>query len=173
VRPTGDGTREASGEVTLREITAETVDEVLRLKVAPHQERNVATNAKSIAQAHFHPDIAWFRAVYAGETPVGFVMVEDKPAERSYYLWRFMIAEPYQGRGYGRRALDLVIEHVSARPGATALLTGAHPGPDSAIPFYESMGFVLTGEVDPEDGELEMRIDLPARADGPSGGPAA
>jgi diamine N-acetyltransferase len=147
-------------EVTLREVTVDTVDEILRLRVAPHQEGNVATNAKSIAQAHFHPEIAWFRAIYADETPIGFLMLEDKPDEHSYALWRFMIDERYQGRGYGRRAIELLVEHVRTRPGATALLNGAYPGPDSAIPFYEKSGFVLTGNVDEEDGELEMRLDL-------------
>jgi diamine N-acetyltransferase len=150
----------ADDVVTLREITADTVDAILALKVAPHQERFVATNAKSIAQAHYHPELAWFRAIYAGETPVGFVMLADDPAAPEYGMWRFMIDERFQGRGYGRRALELLVEYVRTRPGATALLTGAYPGPGSAIAFYEKMGFVLTGEVDPEDGELEMRLVL-------------
>ena len=147
-------------EVTLREVTVDTVDEILRLKVAPHQEMFVATNAKSIAQAHFYPEIAWFRAVYAGETPVGFVMLSDNAEEPEYFLWRLMIDERFQGRGYGRRTIGLLIAYVRTRPGATALLTSAFAGPGSAIPFYEKMGFVLTGEVDPEDGELVMRYDL-------------
>jgi diamine N-acetyltransferase len=150
----------APAEVTLREVTIDTIDEILRLKVAPRQERYVATNAKSIAQAHFYPETAWFRAIYAGETPVGFVMLYDSEAEHEYALWRFMIDERFQGRGYARRALELVVDYVRTRPGATALLNGAHPGPDSAIPFYERLGFVLTGKVDEEDGELEMRLDL-------------
>lgn len=147
-------------EVTLREVTVDTVDEILRLKVAPHQEMFVATNAKSIAQAHFHPEIAWFRAIYAGETPVGFVMLSDNADEPEYFLWRLMIDERFQGRGYGSRTIELMIAHVRTRPGATALLTSAFSGPGSAIPFYEKLGFVLTGEVDPEDGELVMRYDL-------------
>jgi diamine N-acetyltransferase len=152
---------DADAPVTLREITVDTVDEILRLNVAPDQEgRFVATNAKSIAQAHFYPDVAWFRAIYAGETPVGFVMLYDDPAAPEYSLWRLMIDGRYQGHGYGRRALELVIGHVRTRPGATALLTGAQPGPGSPIGFYEKMGFVLTGTVDEEDGELEMRLDL-------------
>jgi diamine N-acetyltransferase len=151
---------DASGVVTLREITVGTVDEILRLKVAPHQENLVATNAKSIAQAHFHPGVAWFRAIYADETPVGFLMLYDEPDKPEYYVWRFMIDERYQGRGYGRRAMGLLIEHVKTRPGATELLNGAYPRPGSAIPFYEKLGFVLTGKVDEADGELEMRLDL-------------
>ena len=57
-------------EVTLREITAETVRAICNLDVAPEQRGYVAPNAVSIAQAHFQPR-AWFRAVYAAETPVG------------------------------------------------------------------------------------------------------
>ncbi len=53
--------------VSLREITADTLEPVLMLKVAPHQLDFVATNAESIAEAHFS-DRAWFDAVYADET---------------------------------------------------------------------------------------------------------
>jgi len=147
--------------VTLREVTRDTVDEVLALDVAASQAgRFVASNAKSIAQAHFYPDNAWFRAIYAGEVLVGFVMLWDDAAAHDYELWRFMIDGRYQGSGYGRQALELLIEHVRTRPGATALLTGAFPGEGSPIAFYEKLGFVLTGETDEEDGELIMRLDL-------------
>ena len=64
--------------ISLREITRETLRDVLRLKVAPEQEKFVATNAVSIAQAHFYPETAWFRAIYADDTPVGFVMIEER-----------------------------------------------------------------------------------------------
>lgn len=88
--------------ITLREITKETLREVLMLKVAPEQERFVASNAVSIAQAHFHPEVAWFRAIYADETPVGFLMVEDDLDKPEVYLWRFMIDHRFQKLGYGR-----------------------------------------------------------------------
>jgi diamine N-acetyltransferase len=145
--------------VSLREITGETVRLICNLKVAPHQEHFVAPNAVSIAQAHFAPDVAWFRAVYAGETPVGFVMLEDDAANAEYFLWRFMIDARFQGYGFGRQALGLLIEHVKTRPNATALYTSCVPGEGSPGPFYEKMGFVYTGEV--SDEELIMRLDLP------------
>jgi diamine N-acetyltransferase len=147
-------------EVTLREVTRDTVDAVLKLAVAPDQEgRFVASNAKSIAQAHFHPENAWFRAIYAGEVLVGFIMLWDDPVDHEYGLWRLMIDGRFQGNGYGRRALEMLIAHVGTRPGATVLLTSVLPGPGSPIGFYEKMGFALTGETD-EDGELVMRLDL-------------
>lgn len=48
--------------VSLREVTQETVRQVVGLKVAPAQEKFVAGNAISIAEAYFEPK-AWFRAI--------------------------------------------------------------------------------------------------------------
>ncbi|MBK8433010.1 MAG: GNAT family N-acetyltransferase [Chloroflexi bacterium] len=143
--------------LTLREITKETVGAILNLKVSPEQTHFVADNATSIAEAYFEPK-AWFRAIYADETPVGFMMLEDDPETSSYYLWRFMIAEGYQGRGYGRQALELLMAHVRTRPNATHLTLSCVPGTGSPCPFYEKIGFTYTGEED--DGELMMRIEL-------------
>ena len=78
--------------VTLREITRDTVREIMHLDVAEHQKGFVAPNSVSIAQAHFEPK-AWFRAVYAGEEPVGFVMVSEDPDGPEYFLWRLMIRQ--------------------------------------------------------------------------------
>ncbi|MBP1631857.1 MAG: uncharacterized protein H6Q11_145 [Acidobacteria bacterium] len=144
-------------EVTLREVTADTVRAVCRLQVAPGQERFVAPNAVSIAQAYFEPK-AWFRAIYAGEGPVGFVMLYDDPEKPEYYLWRLMIAGEHQRKGYGREALRLLVEHVRSLPGARELLTSAVPGEGGPRPFYESLGFVATGEV--EAGEEALRLAL-------------
>ncbi|MBI1297422.1 GNAT family N-acetyltransferase [bacterium] len=147
-----------SSTVTLREVTADTVITICRLKVAPEQENFVAPNAVSIAQAYFYPDLAWFRAIYADETPVGFLMLDDNVAEQEYMLWRFMIDARYQGHGFGRRAIELLIDYVKTRPGATALLTSCVPGDGSPCPFYQRMGFAYTG--DEEDGELVMKIEI-------------
>ena len=85
-------------EVTLREVTRETVRVICKLEVAPEQRGFVAPNAVSIAQAYFEPK-AWFRAVYAGEEPVGFVMLFEDTSAEEYYLWRFMIAAEHQEQG--------------------------------------------------------------------------
>jgi diamine N-acetyltransferase len=146
--------------VTLRPITAETVGAVCALAVLPHQTHMVAPNAVSLAQALFEPT-AWYRAIYADETLVGFVMVDDNAATQEYSLCRLMIAGAYQGYGFGRRALDLVVEHVRTRPGATELLTSYVPGTGSPSDFYAKFGFEETGEVD-DDGEVIMRFPLHA-----------
>ncbi|MBD3160756.1 MAG: GNAT family N-acetyltransferase [Candidatus Eisenbacteria bacterium] len=143
--------------VTLREITEETVDEILALRVGQEQTKFVASNAKSIAQAHFCKT-AWFRAIYAGESPVGFVMLDDKPDLPEYFLWRLMVDERYQRMGFGRKALDRLIEHVKTRPRATELLTSCVPGEGSPEPFYLTYGFEQTGRM--EEGEKVLRLPL-------------
>jgi diamine N-acetyltransferase len=154
--------KNSNPEVSLREVTKETLRDITRLRVRPEQGRFVATNAESIAEAYFSPDVAWFRAIYADDTPVGFVMLADNAAEERYYLWRFMIDARHQGRGIGQKALELLFEYVKTRPGAKVLYTSCVPGAGSPGPFYEKMGFVYTGEED--DGELVMRRELAATA---------
>jgi diamine N-acetyltransferase len=145
--------------VTLREVTKENLNDVLVLEVTPEQRRFVASNAISIAQAHFHPEVAWFRAIYADEHPVGFLMLEDRAGAPEVFLWRFMIDRRHQKLGYGRRALELVLDVVRSRPGTAALTLSHVPGEGNPASFYQRLGFVHTGETDP-DGELLMRLEL-------------
>jgi diamine N-acetyltransferase len=149
-------------EVTLREITADSLRPFLRMKVAPEQEGMVANNAVSIAQAYFEPK-AWFRGIYAADEPVGFLMLYDDAEKAEYFLWRLMIAAEHQGKGYGRAAVLALIAYVRGRPGADRLLVSHVPAiPGNPGPFYEKLGFTYTGE---KDGiELIMALDLASAA---------
>jgi diamine N-acetyltransferase len=134
--------------ISLREITADTVRDICRLTetLTPPKRYMVAPNAVSLAQALFE-EHAWFRAIYADETPVGFVMLYDNPEEEEYFLWRYMIAEPHHDKGFGRRGLDLVLEYVRTRPGAKALETSCGQGPGSPEGFYRRVGFSRNGKM--------------------------
>lgn len=154
---------DSSPPVTLREITAETLRPVLRLSVAEDQKGFVATNAISIAQAHFAPE-AWFRAIYLGEEIVGFVMIEDTslrappPAEPTVGLWRLMIDQRYQRQGIGREAVLRVIEHVRAKGLFKTLSVSYVPEPGGPEHFYKGMGFRDTGRMD--EGEVVLELTL-------------
>jgi len=143
--------------VSLREVTVETVRTICALEARPEQRSYVVDNALSIAQAHFEPR-AWFRAVYAGETPVGFVMLDENLEKEEYFLWRFMIAGEHQRKGYGKRALDLVVERVRGLPGARTLVSSYVPGHDGPGDFYLRYGFVDTGEI--VNGEVVISLEL-------------
>ncbi|WP_217899305.1 GNAT family N-acetyltransferase [Blastococcus mobilis] len=127
-------------------MTAENVRAVCDLRVAAGQESFVAPDAVSLAEAYVHEQ-AWCRAAYAGDDLVGFVMLHDTARDQGYMLWRLMVDARFQGRGYGRQVVDQVLAYVRTRPGATRLSVGAHQGVGGPGPFYESLGFVPTGEV--------------------------
>jgi len=145
--------------VSLREVTGETVIEICKLSntLQPPQTHMVAPNSISIAEAHFEPH-AWFRAIYAGETPVGFIMLYDDPDEPVYFLWRLMIAAPYQGYGFGRRAVEQLIDYVKTRPGATELLVSCGEGEGSPEGFYHKLGFRRNGKM--YDDEVGLALAL-------------
>ena len=145
-------------KVTLREITRDSLRVILDLKVSKEQEQFVASNAVSIAEAHFSDEHSpWFRAIYADKTPVGFVMLGEMPEKGLHFLWRLMVDEKYQGRDYGRKALELVIQHIKTMTSTKELLTSCHDGKGSPKGFYLKMGFVETGEK-LDNGEIVMKL---------------
>lgn len=149
--------------VSLREITADSVRQITALAVAPEQQRFVASNAVSLAEALFNEE-AWYRAIYLGDTPAGFVMLYDEslrsvpPAELQIGLWRFMIDRSFQGQGIGAAALEQVIAHVRSKNLFTSLEVSYVPGPGCAERFYLRAGFQHTGRVD--NGEIVLELPL-------------
>src|SRR5215467_1170121 len=157
--------------VTLEEITPDNHEAVLAVRVAPGQEQFVGTVRHALADAVAYPEaMPWYRAVYASgdrderAVPVGFVMiswnVEPQPPEiiGPWFLWKLIIDERYQGRGYGAAVIRQIADVVRAE-GATELLTSYTPGDGGPGGFYERLGFVPTGELD-QDGEIILRLGL-------------
>lgn len=154
-------TEDRKRDVQLREITADTVREVTKLAVRPDQQVFVASNAVSLAEALF-TDEAWYRAVYLGDEPVGFVMLYDEslrpspPAAPDIALWRFMVCADFQGRGIGAAALQQVIAHVRSKGVFASLLVSYVPGPGCPEGFYLGAGFEHTGQMDEDEVILKL-----------------
>jgi diamine N-acetyltransferase len=156
--------------VTLREITADNRAAVEALAVRPEQREYVAGVTDSLAEAAETPAAApWYRAVYADDTPVGFVMLSDGITAENvanpdflgpYFLWRLLIDHRHQGDGYGGATIHLVVDHLRAHhPDARVLLTSCVPGPATPLPFYRRQGFRRTGQI--HDGETVLELPIP------------
>ncbi len=146
-----------SDPVRLRPVDDDNVSAVIELSVAPHQTELVAPNVHSLAQA-FATTKVWVRAVYAGEEPVGFLMLSDDDDKPRYYLWRFMIDHRYQHMGFGRTAMTLVHDYVRTRPGGDRIYLNYVPAEAGPEHFYKGLGYVDTGVEDM--GELEAVLSL-------------
>ena len=155
---------EKRADIHFMRITAQTVGEICALSdtLTAAQRKMVADNAHSIAEAHFSEQ-AWMRAIYADETPIGFIMLHigsdyndgiDCPG---VFLWRFMIARPYQGRGYGKRAMEKLFQHLESL-GVPVLYTSCGLGEASPEGFYRSLGFTSTGDYYDDQPELVLKL---------------
>ena len=155
----------AAVTVTLRQVNEANVESVLALRTTPEQERFVSSVATSMAEAAENAERnPWYRAIYADDQPVGFVMltweVEPRLAGTNgpWFLWKLLIDYRHQRRGYGQEALRQLVELVRAH-GATELVTSCVPGEEGPAGFYAGLGFVPRGDVEP-DGEIIIRLDL-------------
>ncbi len=148
-------------KVELAPITKDNVADVFNLKVAAGQEKFVATNPWSLAQALAEHDVARPRAVVADGTVVGFLMLEIDPADedgRPYWLWRLMIDAASQRKGYGAAALRLALEQLRSLQ-ATELFTSWVAGDQGPEGFYLRFGFNPTGELDDDEIVARLAID--------------
>lgn len=156
---------ETTPDIHFMRITVTTMNQICDLSetLSPAQRTMVADNVRSIAEAHFSESV-WMRAIYADETPIGFIMThtgsdyEDGIDCPGVFLWRFMIAGPYQGKGYGRRALEKLILHLKAM-GVPQLYTSCGQGEGSPEGFYRKLGFTPTGGHYDHEIELVLRLD--------------
>jgi GNAT superfamily N-acetyltransferase len=149
--------------IALREITDANRADVLGLAVADGQMDFVSTVAESLEEAEDSPEgNPWYRAIFAGDVPVGFVMISwdvvpDPPDILGpWMLWKLLIDARFQGKGYGRAAVDLVADIVRSE-GGDRLLTSYVDGVGGPGPFYELLGFRPTGD---RDGEGEIIVEL-------------
>ena len=146
--------------VTLRPITRDNLWAVVDLKLHPGQEGFVADNVDSIANAYVEPTFVPL-AVYAGDELVGFAMYGQHPDTGAWWVIRLMIAREHQGKGYGRAAMEAVIEMMAERVGCEEIVTSFVPANAVAAGLYASLGFLPTGEI--EDGEPLVRLRLADR----------
>ena len=150
--------------ITLEKITYKNyIDVCWRLKVSRKQKQFVASNNNSLAEAYValtNGGTAFPFAICNNKKPIGFLMIgysvveeeieEDEDpkfiemARKSYFIWRFMIDKRYQGKGYGRKAMQLALDYIRTLPcgPAESIWLSYEPENEVAKKLYSSFGFV-------------------------------
>jgi diamine N-acetyltransferase len=152
--------------IRIEKVNGKNVWDLLKLKVSDEQRNFVASNDISIIEAYTAitgNGYAFPFGIYEEDKPVGFLMIgfdvddywEDAPAvaKENYNLWRLMIDERCQGRGYGREAVRLALDFVRTWPCGSADYCWLSYEPENGVArkLYRSFGFVETGEYDGEE----------------------
>jgi diamine N-acetyltransferase len=122
------------------------------------QSKFVAPNVLSLAQAYVYYEGARPYAIYNDEEVIGFIMFDWDEEKREAGIWRFMIAEEHQNKGYGRKAMECALNIIKDSNKFDYVFLSYVPGNDAGEHLYESVGFKATGEID--DGEIVMKLDL-------------
>jgi diamine N-acetyltransferase len=163
------GHHRLSSLISLRPIDPSNYQECIALSVAPDQQRFVASNLRSLADAYVWREAAETYAVYADEEMVGFGLlfpfadgadddaIPEPGTERGYIIVRLMVDHRFQGHGYGRAALDAILDLVRGR-GLGAVRLSVVPQNVQALEFYRRNGFAETGEI--HGGEIVMERQL-------------
>lgn len=149
-------------QLDVRDLTLDTFRTCIDLKVAPGQERFVASNLYSVAESAVRPD-TWPLVVYSGDEMVGFVMVSREPETGRFWIMRLMIAATHQGRGLGRATLDATVALIIERHHCQEIYLGVDEDNRVAMHLYKDYGFQPTGEI--EDGEVVLRLSIPQRVE--------
>ena len=147
-------------DMELRKVDEKNIWKIVGLSVREDQKNFVATNTQSILQAYTtitSGGVALPFGIYEEDELVGFVMFgfdgyeEGDPdyIKGSYGIWRFMIDEHFQGKGYGRKALEVSLDYLRSFPCGEAKLCWLSYEPENTVAkkLYSSAGFQETGDV--------------------------
>ena len=116
----------------------------------------------SLAQVAYEPKPAARLRCSTATKPVGMMLLYDarldkeRPASQ-LYVWRLMVDAHHQKRGYGRLAMQWVVEEARRwgvqEVGLSHVMRDGHAGG-----FYAKLGFTYTGNI--EDGEHKMVLKV-------------
>ena len=151
--------------VHLEELNKYNVWDVIELTVKKEQESFIAGNEWWMVHAYVGnktEGAVYPFGIFDDDKAVGFLMIAydygevcndpDAPeiSQKNYFLWRLMIDEEEQGKGYGKKAVKLDLEFVKTFPHGKADYCWLcyDKNNEVARKLYLSMGFQEIGEQD-------------------------
>ncbi|WP_413310278.1 GNAT family N-acetyltransferase [Bacillus sp. 1P10SD] len=95
----------------LKTITKENWWKAISLRVREDQAKFVASNAVSLAQLNFLENFH-AKGIFHGDEMIGFTLFGIDEDDHEYWIYRMMIDQKHQGKGYGISSIKLVIDDI-------------------------------------------------------------
>lgn len=142
--------------IALKEVDRSNFFEVIKLSVADEQSEFVATNLFSLAQAKAFPECVCL-AIYHDDVLVGFTMYCIDEEDHEYWIYRLMIDYKHQSKGYGKAAMEMLIDRIKEDIQHRVIYISFEPENIWAKHLYEKLGFEEDGRV--IDGEVVYKLE--------------
>lgn len=136
--------------IRLLDVTEENWLEVAGLSVSEEQKNFVAPTIGILARGYVYRKCNSRVIVFADDNRiVGAALVRDLDEEPACYdLQEFMIDRRFQNRGYGMRALSLILELLAAERKYECVEVCVNKEDAPALHLYDKAGFADTGYID-------------------------
>ena len=132
------------------------------LRVRDDQREYVADSPGLLARAYaYRNSRSEAFVIYHDDTPVGMALYYDLAELHAYCLSQFFIDRRYQRRGYGRAAMQLLLQRLQADGRFDRVVLCYVEGDEAAKSLYETLGFRPTGEA--EEDEIVLSLPLCAQ----------
>ncbi len=113
------------------------------LEVSAEQKNYVCTSVVMLARAWLHRKLRpRVFNVYDDETAVGMGMYLDAPEKNAYDFCQIFIDKHYQGKGYGKAAVGLVLDAMRKEGKYQKVSMCYVEGNDASRKLFEQFGFV-------------------------------
>lgn len=136
--------------ISLEDVNESNWTKVARLSVSLEQQSFLDSPIGIIARGYVYRDCnARVFAIVNDDEIVGVALVRNLDEEPACYdLQQFMIDQRFQNRGYGTKALQLIIEMLSKERKYPCIEVCVNKRARAALTIYQKAGFADTGYID-------------------------
>lgn len=140
---------EAMGVLKIKAVDETNFMAVVQLEMTPAQKEAkwLSDNVLSLAQCWLYRENndSFPKAIYADDEVVGFVLLEIEPEGETILIWRIMIGQQFQGKGYGRAAVQAVIAEAAKEYPTRTVIADYVEGNQPMKQLLTNIGFKAVG----------------------------
>ncbi len=150
-------------KIAIKPISRDKWDIITNLSVNDEQSHFIETSLHCLNDAKSDAyNMKWnFYGIYEDNNLIGFAMHGKTGFMFFSQVWldRFMIDKNYQGKGYGKESMKLIIKKMQEDYSCKKLYLSVHENNYAAIRLYEKLGFKKTILKEPTGERIMKRIN--------------